>query len=168
MKNNALFCFVAVVITLFASCKEGLPLQHSPDCKFTSPKALAQSIALCLKDDDYTCAQSYLPGIGNVLKVQSTNEDDTDVDHFGEQADHLLVKAFKEEITNIRKEVAEKGGDITKLKLLEVSEKQNEAILKIEMHLEAGSVAFTIKPVGLFNSEGNWYILGSRFTTTFE
>ncbi len=129
---------------------------------------MAQSIALCLKDEDYTCAQSYLPGISNVLKVTSTNEDDTDVNAFGDKADHLLVKALKEEISSLRAKIAEKGGDLTKLKLIEVIETQNEAILKIEMHLTAGSLKFTMVPVGLFNSEGSWYMLGSRFTTTFE
>ena len=30
------------------------------------------------------------------------------------------------------------------------------------MHLKAGKQEFTVKPVGLFQSEGNWYILGAK------
>lgn len=160
---------VAIITALFfVSCDKGLPLQHAADCKFTTTEALAQSLALSLRDADFTCAQNYLPGISNVLTMKSSNEGDADLDNFGEKADHILVKALKNEITKLRDEISTKGGDISKLKLLSVSESTEQAVVKLTMHLQAGSVKFTIKPVGLFNSEGSWYLLGSRFTTAFE
>ena len=160
---------VAIIATLFfTSCNNGLPLQHAADCKFKTTEALAQSLALCLRDADFTCAQNYLPGISNVLTMKSTNEGDGDLDNFGDKADHILVKALKDEITKLRDEITAKGGDVSKLKLLSVTESMDQSVVKLTMHLQAGSIKFTIKPVGLFNSEGSWYLLGSRFTTTFE
>lgn len=160
---------VAIVAALFfASCNNGLPLQHAADCKFKTTEALAQSLALCLRDADYSCAQNYLPGISNVLTMKSTNEGDADLDNFGEKADHILVKALKDEIVKLRDEITAKGGDVSKLKLLSVDETTEQAVVKLTMHLQAGNVNFTMKPVGLFKSEGSWYLLGSRFTTSFE
>ena len=143
-------------------------MQHTADCKYKTPEALAQSIALSLRDEDYTCTNNYLPGMADVFQMESTNEADTAVATFGTKADHLLVAALKRELTDIRGQVAANGGDITKLKLLEVTQSEKQAVTHIIMRLSAGKQQFTLQPVGLFNNEGNWYILGSKFTVVFE
>lgn len=165
---NKLFMLAIAATLIFASCNSGLPLQHATDCRFATTEALAQSLALSLRDADFSCAQNYLPGISNVLTMKSTNDGDADLDNFGEKADHILVKALKDEITKLRDEITAKGGDISKLKLLSIDETLDQAVVKLTMHLQAGNVKFTLKPVGLFNSEGSWYLLGARFTTSFE
>jgi len=160
-----LVAFTALV--LLASCEGNLPLQHAPNCKYNTPEQLAQSLALCLRDEDYNCAQNYLPGVGHILKMKAPNEggDTTDV---GAKADHLLVVALKKEIASLRAEIVAKGGDLTKLKLEKTTQTESDAVLKMVMYLSAGNLEFTMEPVGLFNSEGSWYMLGARFTTTFE
>lgn len=168
MRNTpyGLVLFMLFAVLSFASCKEGLPLQHTANCKFKTPEALAQSVALCLRDEDFTCAQHYLPGVGNMLNMKDVNSSDST--DFGTKADHLLVAALKKEIGRLRTVIAEKGGDLTKLKLKEVTQTEKDAILKIVMHLSAGKLDFTMEPVGLFNSEGSWFMLGSRFTTSLD
>lgn len=157
-----------VAMFCFASCKDsGLPLQHAANCVYKTPEQLAQSLALCLRDEDYNCAQNYLPGVGNVLKLKATTEG-ADTANFGAKADHLLVVALKKDIASLRAEIVAKGGDLAKLKLEKTTQTEKDAILKMVMYLSAGKLKFTMEPVGLFNSEGSWYILGSRFTTTFE
>jgi len=162
-----LYSLVAACVLLsLGSCgSKGLPLAHSPNCQFKTPEALAQSLALAIRDADFECANGYLPGMGAVLGIESTNTDDADAQQFGQKADHILVKALKEEITKLRTQVTEKGGDLTKLKLLEVTQNDREAVLQITLHLKASKQAFTVKPVGLFQSEGNWYILGAKLHT---
>lgn len=153
----------------FAACTQsGMPLAHSADCKFKTPDALAQSIALCLKQEDFTCANAYLPGLSSVFGVQSTNPNDSAAANFGEKAEHLLVTAFKKEIVRLREGVAQQGGDIAVLKLLKVTQSEKEGITHMVMELQAGSLAFTLKPVGLFNNEGSWYLLGARFTASWD
>jgi hypothetical protein len=156
-----------VAIVSFASCDKGLPLQHAANCVYNTPEELAQSLALCLRDEDFNCAVNYLPGVGNILNLKDDVKSGDTTD-FGAKADHLLVVALKKEISNLRAEITAKGGDLSKLKLERTTQTENDAILKMVMYLSAGNLKFTMEPVGLFNSEGSWRILGSRFTTTFE
>lgn len=145
---------------LFASCSEkSVPLAHPADCRFATPEALAQSFALCLRDADFTCANNYLPGIGNILKspADTTNND------FGNKADNLLVGALKKEVEKIREDITEKGGELAKLSLQKVTQTESGAVLKMTMHLKAGSLAFTLQPTGLFQNEGSWCFLGTNF-----
>ncbi|CAN5143043.1 hypothetical protein BH09BAC1_BH09BAC1_07390 [soil metagenome] len=152
---KAVFILLAPLLFL-ASCNNetGLPLQHAADCRFSTPEALATSIALCLRDADFTCASSYMPGMGNINGQP--------------QAEHLLVTAFKDEIANLRTQITQRGGDLTKLKLLEVTQNDQDVVLKITMHLKAGKLRFTMQPVGLFQSEGSWFLLGSGFEVGWE
>ncbi len=155
---------------LMSSCNRetGMPLQHAEGCRFKTPEALAQSLALSIKTEDFTCANSYLPGMASVFGMQSTNENDTAVADFGNKAEHVLVKALKEEIMQLRQNIAQKGGDIAQIKLKNMSQKEENGVTHITMYLSAGKLDFTLQPVGLFNNEGNWCLLGSRFTVGYQ
>lgn len=163
-KMNRIYSLLLAVCFAFAACTDtGMPLTHTNDCRFATPEALAQSFALCLRDADYTCAKSYLPGIGNILKSPA----DTTNTNFGNKADDLLLGALKNEVESIRKEVGSKGGDMSQLQLQEVTQNQNGAVLRLVMHFNAGPLAFSLSPAGLFQNEGSWCFLGTKFTPNF-
>lgn len=163
---------VLSLMFLLSSCKskaedKGLALQHTADCKYKTPEALSQSLALCLRDADFTCANQYLPGVGDVLGIESTNTNDTAAQEFGAKAEHMLVTALKKEIITLREEITAKGGDISKLQLMQVTQNDKDVVLQIVLHLKATPIEFTMKPVGLFQNEANWYLLGSKFEVVY-